>query len=181
VNGAAVGEARYGAGRGASNFAYFTVGTGIGGGAISSGVPVRGRLHPEMGHIPVRRHPEDPVDFQGVCPFHGDCLEGMASGPALQARWGSPAHELPSGHAAWRVEAEYLAQACAAATYLLSPHCIVLGGGVMEQQHLLPMIRARLLEQINGYLEAPNLLPPALPYPAITGALALAADLLESK
>jgi fructokinase len=176
-----VGEARFGAGRGAANFVYFTVGTGIGGGAIAGGQPVRGLLHPEMGHMLVRRHPEDPVSFPGACPFHGDCLEGMASGPAMEARWGQPAHLLPSGHPAWRIQAEYLAQACSTVTYVLSPQSIVLGGGVMAQQHLFPMIRARLLELLNGYLDAPAILPPALPLPAISGALALAAALLHSR
>jgi fructokinase len=181
VNGAAVGEARYGAGRGAANFVYFTVGTGIGGGAIAGGQPVRGLLHPEMGHILVRRHPEDPASFTGACPFHGDCLEGMASGPAMAARWGQAAHLLPAGHPAWRIQAEYLAQACSTVTYVLSPQSIVLGGGVMAQQHLFPLIRERLSELLNGYLDAPAILPPELPLPAITGALALAADLLHSR
>lgn len=181
VNGAALGEARFGAGRGSANFAYFTVGTGIGGGAIASGLPVRGLLHPEMGHIFVRRHLEDPAEFAGVCPFHHDCLEGMASGPAMQARWGRPGHELPHGHVAWQIEADYLAQACATVTYVLSPESIVLGGGVMAQQHLFPLIRARLVQLLNGYLEAPAILPPALPLPAVTGALAMAADLLQSR
>jgi fructokinase len=177
VNAAAVGEARYGAGRGASNFVYFTVGTGIGGGATAGGFPVRGMLHPEMGHIQVRRHPEDPDSFQGICPFHVDCLEGMASGPAMHARWRVPAHELPVNHIGWRIEAEYLAQACATVTYVLSPQSIVLGGGVMIQEHLFPVVRARLEELLNCYLEAPAVLPPGLEYPAITGALAMAADL----
>lgn len=181
VNGAAVGESRFGAGRGASNFVYFTVGTGIGGGALAGGLPVRGLLHPEMGHILVRRHAEDPADFNGVCPFHANCLEGMASGPAMQARWGKPAHELPPGHPSWRVEAHYLAQACATVTYVLSPEIIVLGGGVMAQAHLFPLVRAELAALLNGYLEPPQVLPPALPLPAITGALALAADLLQSQ
>lgn len=177
VNGAAVGEARYGAARGAKNSVYFTVGTGIGGGAIAGGTPVRGMLHPEMGHILVRRHAEDPPAFLGACPFHEDCLEGMASGPAMQARWGVPGDQLPPDHPAWRIEADYLAQACATVTYVLSPHSIVLGGGVMTQAHLYSMIRERLRVMLNGYLEPPQILEPGLQYPALTGALALAMEL----
>jgi fructokinase len=101
----------------------------------------------------------------------------MASGPAMQARWRTPAHELPADHAAWRVEAHYLAQACATVTYVLSPEVIALGGGVMAQTHLFPMIRAELSALLNGYLAPPRVLPPVLPLPAITGALAMAADL----
>lgn len=177
VNGAAVGESRYGAGRGAGDFVYFTVGTGIGGGAIAGGEPVRGMLHPEMGHIPVRRHPDEPPEFHGICPFHGDCLEGMACGPAMEARWKAPAGELPPSHPGWRIEADYLAQACATVSYVLSPQCIVLGGGVMNQPQLLPLIESRLAQLLAGYVEAPRLLRPLLDYPGITGALALAINI----
>jgi fructokinase len=174
VNGAALGEAEYGSGRGAANIVYFTVGTGIGGGAIVNGQPVRGKMHPEMGHIVVRRHAEEPSGFAGVCPFHGSCLEGLASGPAIEARWGRPANELPPEHPAWRLEAWYLAQACMAVMCILSPECIVLGGGVMEQRHLLPLIEPELRGLLNGYLEPPPMCLPLLRYPALTGALSMA-------
>ena len=144
VNGAALAEARHGAGQGVQSLVYITVGTGIGGGAIIAGRPVHGLLHPEMGHLPVRLHLEEPAGFKGVCPYHGNCLEGSASGPAIEARWGMPAAQLPPDHVAWRIEADYLAQACLSISVILSPERIVLGGGVMDQPHLLDMVRSRL-------------------------------------
>ncbi|MBA3974295.1 MAG: fructokinase [Candidatus Solibacter sp.] len=178
VNAAAIAEARYGAGQGLENFIYITVGTGIGGGAVVGGKPVHGLLHPEMGHLLVRpvacaEMPEMP---KGVCPYHGNCLEGLASGPAIQARWGRPGHELPPDHPAWREQADYLAQACHNLACTLSPQMIVLGGGVMDQAHLFPMIRARAKELMGGYLELPPIEPPGLPYPGLSGALALALE-----
>jgi fructokinase len=131
-------------------------------------------MHPEMGHLLVRRQAEEPAGFGGVCPFHGGCLEGMASGPALQARWGQRAETLPAGHAAWRLEADYLAQACFSLACILSPQRIVLGGGVMKQAELFPMIREELARQANGYLPLPEIAPPELELPALTGALELA-------
>ncbi|HEU5163645.1 MAG TPA: ROK family protein, partial [Thermoanaerobaculia bacterium] len=119
VNGACLAEALFGAGAGARSVVYFTVGTGIGGGAIVDGEPLRGLSHPEMGHIPVPRHPDD-RGFEGVCPFHGDCLEGMASGPAMRARWGVAAEDLPDGHEGWEREAFYLAHLCVSASMFLS-------------------------------------------------------------
>jgi fructokinase len=176
VNGAALGEARNGAGRGFEDLIYVTVGTGIGGGALSGGQLVHGLMHSEMGHLLLRRAPGEKADFQGVCPYHGDCLEGMASGPAIEARWGVPAAELPPDHAAWAVEADYLAQACFQMACVLSPKVIVLGGGVMDQAHLFPMIRARAAELCRNYLKLPEIVPPGLRYPALGGALALAMD-----
>lgn len=176
VNGAALGEARHGAGQGAQSLVYVTVGTGIGGGAIIAGRPVHGLLHPEMGHLPVRPHPEEPAGFQGVCPYHGNCLEGSASGPAIEARWGKPAAQLTPDHAAWRVEADYLAQACLSMSVVLSPERIVLGGGVMDQPHLLGMIQARLKELNNGYIPLPALSAPGLQFPGLTGAFVLAEE-----
>jgi fructokinase len=174
VNGAALGESLYGAGRGLESFVYITVGTGIGGGAVVHGRTLRGLQHPEMGHLPVRRHPEEPEGFRGVCPFHGGCLEGMACGPAMQARWGQPAEKLEAGHAAWRLEAYYLAQACFSVACIMSPQRIVLGGGVMAQEALFPMIREELARQVNGYLPLVEIVPPELALPALTGALELA-------
>jgi len=174
VNAAALGEWQYGAGRGLEVFVYYTVGTGIGGGAVVHGRTIRGLQHPEMGHLPVRRHPDEPDNFQGVCPFHGACLEGMACGPAMQARWGRRAETLPPGHPGWRLEAYYLAQACFSTACILSPQRIVLGGGVMERKELFPMIREEQERLVNGYLPLVEIVSPELPLPAVTGALGLA-------
>ena len=174
VNGAALGEARCGAGQGLENLVYLTVGTGIGGGALVGGRLVHGLLHPEMGHMVVRPAPGELEGFQGVCPFHKNCLEGMASGPAIEARWNTRAEQLPADHEAWRVQADYLAQASINLACILSPQTIVLGGGVMEQLHLFPRIEQRALEITNGYLPLPPIVPPGCPYPGLSGALALA-------
>jgi len=176
VNGAALAEARCGAGRGVEDLVYFTVGTGIGGGAITGGRLVHGLMHSEMGHLLVRRAPGERPDFAGVCPYHGDCLEGMASGPAIEARWGRKPESLAEDHPAWGLEADYLAQACIAAACVLSPRVIVLGGGVMEQAHLLGMIRARTGAYANGYFPLPRIERPALEYPGLSGALILAME-----
>lgn len=176
VNGAALAEARYGAGRGVEDLVYFTVGTGIGGGALAGGRLVHGLMHSEMGHLLVRRAPEDVPGFAGVCPYHGDCLEGMASGPAIEARWGRKAEALPPNHPAWRVEADYLAQACIAAACVLSPRVIVLGGGVMEQPQLLELIRRRVTEYAGGYFPLPVIERPGLEHPGLSGALMLAQE-----
>ena len=156
VNAAALGEAAWGAGTGLDTFVYVTVGTGIGGGAVVEGELLHGHRHPEMGHVRVPRERErDP--FPGSCPFHGDCLEGLASGPALEARWGRPAHELPIGHPAWDLEAEYLAHAVTGWTLTLAPQRVILGGGVMERAFLFPAIRRRVVELLGGYLDVPEL------------------------
>ncbi len=176
VNGAALAEARCGAGQGIGDLVYFTVGTGIGGGALSGGRLVHGLMHSEMGHLLVRRAGEEVPGFAGVCPYHGDCLEGMASGPAIEARWGHRAETLPANHPAWRVEADYLAQACVNVASVLSPRVVVLGGGVMEQAHLLAMIRKRAAEYENGYLPLPRIERPALEHPGLSGALILAQE-----
>lgn len=176
VNGAALAEARCGAGRGLEDLVYFTIGTGIGGGALCGGRLVHGLMHSEMGHLLVRRAPEEVEGFQGVCPYHGDCLEGMASGPSMQERWGVPADQLPQEHAAWRVEADYLAQACVNVACVLSPQAVVLGGGVMGQAHLVEMVRRRAKELCNGYLPLPRIETPGLKYPGLSGALLLAME-----
>ncbi len=150
VNGAALGEAAWGAAQGLDTFIYLTVGTGIGGGGLSNGRLMHGLMHPEMGHVRVERIPQD--DFPGCCPFHRDCLEGMASGPALEKRWGLPAHRLPSDHPAWEMEADYLAQAVYGYILALSPQRIVLGGGIMQGRPLLGRIRERVLRFDGGYL-----------------------------
>lgn len=187
VNVAALGEARWGAAQGLNTFLYLTVGTGIGGGGLSNGRLMHGLLHPEMGHIllPYNRE-RDP--FSGVCPYHGDCLEGLASGPAMRARWGEAAETLPADHPAWALEAHYLALACVNFICTLSPQRIILGGGVMSQSLLFPLIRREVQNLLNGYVQAPAILqhidtyivPPALGGRAgVLGALALAEQVTD--
>jgi fructokinase len=159
VNGAALAEWRWGAGRDRDPVLYLTVGTGIGGGVVIGGRPLHGLLHPEMGHIPVARErwPDGtPDDFAGVCPFHGACFEGLAAGPALEVRLGRPAETAEPDHPIWRLEAAYLAQALATYVLILSPRRIVLGGGVMQQGHLLALVRRRLTEVLAGYVDRPE-------------------------
>ena len=157
VNASAVGEWRFGAARGLHTFVYLTVGTGIGGGGLVGGQLMHGLVHPEMGHV---RIPHDPgVDpFPGSCPFHRDCLEGLASGPAMAARWGRPSETLPAEHAGWALEARYLALALVGFVCTLSPQRIVVGGGVMDQPQLLPLVRQELKTLLNGYIQAPEVL-----------------------
>jgi fructokinase len=150
VNGAALGEGRYGAGIGKDPLVYVTVGTGIGAGVLISGRPVHGRMHPEAGHMSVKRHPDDL--FVGSCPYHSDCLEGLASGPAIHARWGSPGQDIPTRHPAWKLEAYYLAQALCNMILLLSPQRIVLGGGVMHRADLLSLIHDEVRTRLGGYI-----------------------------
>lgn len=152
VDAAALGEARWGAARSVSDFIYLTVGTGIGGGAIVNGQILHGLVHPEMGHIPIP-HDRQQDPFPGCCPYHGDCLEGLASGPAIQKRWGTPPPELPSDHPGWALEAHYLALGLASWVLTLSPKLIVLGGGVAQQLWLFPLIRSKLVRILNGYLK----------------------------
>ena len=156
VNGAALGEWRWGAAQGCDPALYVTVGTGIGGGAVVGGHTLRGLLHPEMGHIPIPRlmWPDGrPDDFTGVCPFHGACFEGLASGPALRARLRVPAETVSVDHPVWELEAGYLATALATLTLVLSPQRIVIGGGVMQQGHLLERVRRRLPGVLAGYVK----------------------------
>lgn len=156
VNAAASAEYRWGAARGADSLVYVTVGTGIGGGVLVNGEPLHGLMHPEIGHIHPRRHADD-RDFAGVCPFHGDCLEGLAGGPAIVARSGARLDALAHGHLQWDIEADYLAQLCAQLVVTVSPRRIVLGGGVMSQVRLLPMIRDRMHHWLRGYVDRPEL------------------------
>ncbi|MBL8136236.1 MAG: ROK family protein [Acidobacteria bacterium] len=157
VNAAALGEWRHGAARGLDSFVYLTVGTGIGGGGLAAGRLLHGLVHPEMGHLRVPHdHAADP--FPGVCPFHGDCLEGLASGPAMAARWGTAAETLDAGHPAWALEARYLALALQNIVCTLSPERVVIGGGVMAQPALLPRVRRELATLLNGYVQAPEVL-----------------------
>ncbi len=185
VNGAALAEGRWGAARGLDTFIYLTVGTGIGGGGMVGGRLIHGMLHPEMGHIRIP-HDRERDPFAGCCPFHGDCLEGLACGPAIEQRWGARGETLPPDHPAWPLEAHYLALALANFICTLSPQRIILGGGVMNQRHLFPMIRREVQELLNGYIPTPPILrdidayivPPALGERAgILGAIALAQEL----
>lgn len=157
TNAAALGEQRWGAAQGLDTFVYLTVGTGIGGGVMVGGQLVHGLMHPEMGHIPVP-HDWSLDPFPGVCPFHGDCLEGLAAGPALHARWQQPAEDLPPDHPAWDLEAHYLALALVNYIYIVSPQRIVLGGGVMMQPHLFARVRRAVQRVSQGYLAVPALL-----------------------
>lgn len=186
VNAAALGEATYGAAKGLNSCLYITIGTGIGAGAVVEGKLVHGLTHPEMGHINVRRHPED--TYAGKCPYHGDCLEGLAAGPAIEARWGVKAYELQEDHKAWEFQAYYIAQALMNYILIISPEKIILGGGVSKQRHLLPRIQEELRKQLNGYVHHPAILEHTDAYivtpgledrAGITGSLALGVKALE--
>lgn len=182
VNAAALGEHRWGAAQGLDTFLYLTVGTGLGGGGLQGGQLMHGLIHPEMGHM---RIPHDVTrdPFPGACPFHNDCWEGLAAGPAIGKRWGKPAEELPPDHEAWELEAEYLALGLNNLVCTVSPQRIILGGGVCQQQGLLDRVRTKLAELLNGYVQHDRILnhmdefvvPPALGNNAgILGCIALA-------
>jgi fructokinase len=166
---------------------YLTVGTGIGGGGVINGRVMHGLFHPEMGHIRLPRISGDD-SFVGLCPYHRDCLQGLASGPALEARWGKPADELPVDHPAWKMEAHYLALAIHNYICTLSPNRVILGGGVNQQKHLFPLIHEEVKRLLNGYIRLPMILerideyivPPDLGDRAgVLGAIALARQTLE--
>ena len=159
VNAAALGEAAWGCTRDVSNSIYITVGTGIGVGILVEGKPYHGMIHPEGGHILLHLHPDDPME-DSCCPFHRHCLEDLASGPALEKRWGRKGEELSQIPRVWELEAYYLGQAVATYMMLLSPERIVMGGGVMRQPGLLAMVREASLRQVNGYLRSPRLADP---------------------
>lgn len=172
VNGAAVGEGRWGAARGVETYVYLTVGTGIGGGAVIAGRVAHGLVHAEMGHVNVPRHPRD--DFAGQCPFHGDCLEGMASGPALEARWGVAAPQLTGVEldAAVEIEAWYLAHGLRSIVYVAAPERVVIGGGVSTMRGLLPRVRQGLVDALGGYPGLPEHGSVDFVVPAELGAMA---------
>lgn len=151
VNAAALAEQQLGAGLGLRSVVYVTVGTGIGGGAVIEGRTLKGLMHPEMGHIRVQRHELD-LDFAGTCPFHGDCLEGLASGPAITARWGATLQELGPAHAANDIIADYLGQLAATIALMLSCERIVFGGGVFLDSDMLPKMRSSTARTLKGYL-----------------------------
>ncbi|MEH7436844.1 ROK family protein [Neobacillus drentensis] len=177
VNAAALGEASFGAAKGLDSCLYITVGTGIGAGAIVQGQLLQGWSHPEMGHILLRRHPNDV--FEGKCPYHGDCLEGLAAGPAIEARWGEKGVNLVDRPEVWDLEGYYLAQALMQYILILSPKKIILGGGVSHQEAVFAAIYKYLPELLNDYVSLPELsdyiVRPGLGDDAgITGALMLA-------
>ncbi|MDX1522305.1 MAG: ROK family protein [Anaerolineae bacterium] len=185
VNGAAVGERRWGAAQGLDTFIYLTIGTGLGGGGMVGGQMMHGLIHPEMGHIRLPRHPDDA--YAGACPFHGDCFEGMAAGPALGGRWGKRAETLPVDHRAWEIEAHYLSYGLVNLICTLSPQRIIMGGGVMDQKQLFPLMHQMVPELLNGYVQSPAILeniesyivPPGLGNRAgVLGSIALAEQAL---
>lgn len=153
VNAAAYGELLKGAAIGKKSCIYLTVGTGIGAGVVIDGNIFSGIAHPEMGHIWVKRHPDD--TYEGTCPYHKDCLEGLAAGPSIEARTGIKGQDLPQDHPVWDMQAFYIAQALVNYTLTLAPEKIILGGGVMNQDHLLHKIRQQFVELMGGYMETP--------------------------
>ena len=187
VNAAALAESVLGAGKGLNSLVYVTVGTGIGGGIILGGKLVHGMVHPELGHMLMRPARNDSMP-DGVCPFHRGCLEGLASGPAIEKRWGLSSRLMMPDHPAWELEAEYLAQMCVNIILTVSPEIIVLGGGVMQQAHLFPRIRQRVVNLLGGYVASERvsperisgyIVPPALGVNAgVAGALLLGAQAL---
>lgn len=176
VNAAALAEARWGAGIGYGSLLYLTIGTGIGGGFVSKGQIIGGLSHPEMGHIRVPRHPDD-LDFPGICPFHGDCLEGLACGPAIKLRWGASLDKLDNSHPAHAIVAWYLAQAVTTFRAILQPARIVLGGGVMGASGLLDAVQREAAIAGNAYFAgdpAETIVAPGLgERSGLMGALAL--------
>ena len=156
VNGAALAEAWWGSGNGLKNVMYITVGTGIGAGAVVDGKMLQGLTHPEMGHIFLKRHKDD--NYEGKCPFHKDCLEGLASGPAIEERWGKKGVALADDEKVWEMEAYYLAQGLINYILILSPQKIIMGGGVMKQQQLFPLIRKNVQKFLNGYVHKKEIL-----------------------
>lgn len=182
VNGAALAEYRWGAGKGADPCLYLTIGTGIGGGVVVNGRPLQGLVHPEMGHMRIP-HDWQADPFPGFCPFHGDCFEGLAAGPALEIRWGQRGETLPAEHPAWELEARYVALALSSLICILSPRRIVIGGGVMQSEALFTGVRRQVQALLNGYVHSPVILdeidgyivPPGLGNRAgVLGAIALA-------
>jgi fructokinase len=182
VNAAALGEQRWGAAQGLDTFVYLTIGTGIGGGTMVAGQLLHGMLHPEMGHV-LLPHDRQRDPFEGVCPFHKDCFEGLAAGPAIEARWGKRGEDLPADHPAWELEAHYLALGVMTIIMMLSPQRVILGGGVMQEPQLFPLVRRKVPQLLNGYIQTPQILghideyvvPPGLCGRAgVLGAIALA-------
>lgn len=182
VNGSALGEATWGITKGLENSMYITIGTGVGAGIISNGKLLHGMLHPEGGHLLLTKHPRD--TYKGKCPYHQSCLEGLAAGPAIEERWGKKGFELADRPEVWEMEAFYIGQALVDYIVILSPQRIVLGGGVMHQEHMMPLVRQEVKRQMNGYIKTRELedldsyivLPSLNDNQGIMGALKLALD-----
>lgn len=177
VNGAALAEYHWGAGQGQRSILYFTIGTGVGGGAVVDGRILHGLSHPEMGHIRIPRHPDD-QEFAGTCPFHGACLEGLASGPAITGRWGMSLSQLPADHPAHDIIAFYIAQTVVTMQAIFAPARIIFGGGVMGTPRLIDRVREQAVTLGGGYFKGdPNevvVLPGLGDRAGLLGALALA-------
>jgi len=181
VNAASLAEAAWGAGVGRGTVAYATIGTGIGVGVVHDGRPIRGAAHSEIGHIPVSRVRGDDW-FEGLCPYHGDCLEGLACGPAIHDRWGAALDALPLDHFAHNLQASYIAQLCVSVIYSFAPDVIILGGGVMQMPGLIEKTRARVLQLLGGYWTPAikhgdlrdYIVSPGLDHSGLWGALTLA-------
>jgi fructokinase len=187
VNVAALGEFRWGVAQDLDTFIYLTIGTGIGGGGMVNGKLIHGLMHPEMGHVRIP-HDWEADPYPGCCPYHGDCLEGLAAGPALEGRWGQSGETLPPDHPAWPLEAHYLALGLVNFICTLSPQRIILGGGVAKQSQLFPMVRDRVRDLLNNYVQVPEIteggeeyvVPPQLGDRAgVLGAIALAQQVAE--
>lgn len=179
VNAASYGEYISGYGKGLSSVVYYTIGTGIGGGALQNGNFIEGFSHPEMGHMLVKRHSED--NFSGNCPFHKDCLEGMAAGPAIEKRAGVKGQNLSENDPIWEMEAFYIAQCAYNTTLMFSPEVIIFGGGVMKQKQMKEKVQEKFIELINGYVDIPPIeeyivTPKLADNAGITGCLALAKE-----
>jgi Transcriptional regulator/sugar kinase len=155
VNASVLGEATWGCMKGLSSGIYITIGTGVGVGVYINGELLHGMLHPEAGHILLSKHPMD--SFKGVCPYHSNCLEGLASGPSIEMRWNKKAYDLVDQLEVWDLEAYYIAQGIVNYILTLSPHKIVLGGGVMHQEQLFPLIRKNVAALLNGYIKTPQI------------------------
>ena len=174
VNASALGEHRWGAAQGLDTFSYITVGTGIGGGGMAGGKLLHGLAHPEVGHLRIP-HDRDRDPFDGVCPYHGDCLEGLASGRAIEARWGLRPEALDGDGRVWELQAKYLALGIVSVISVLSPEQVLIGGGVMRQPALLPLVQGEVAALMNGYQQAGTIRSPALaPRSGVLGAIALA-------
>ena len=188
VNAAAYGEWRWGAAQGLDTFVYLTFGTGIGGGGMVGGKLMHGLVHPEMGHMRIP-HDWSKDAYKGHCPFHGDCFEGLAAGPAIEERWGQKGETLEADHPAWDLQTDYVALGLTNLICTMSPQRIILGGGMMTQDHLFPMIRKKVLNTLADYVQASAILkdidsyivPPALRNQAgIIGGIALAETALNA-
>jgi fructokinase len=174
VNAAALGEHRWGAARGLDTFCYITVGTGIGGGGMAGGKLLHGLVHPEFGHMRIP-HDRERDPFDGICPYHGDCWEGLASGRAIEARWGRSPLELDGDEDVWALQSHYLALGLVSVICVLSPERILVGGGVMRHPQLLSLVHGEVAGLMNGYQEAASITLPGLGSRAgVLGAIALA-------